>query len=460
MGTALSGVTGIPGVGTALSGVTGIPGVGTALSGVTGLSKNIPGVKSVFGSNNKKTSCAEKSATVAGYYPSTYDRSTIMNKAQLYVDDKLQRIMCKNSENIAPILASVLNNSIADYLKNAPPGSELFDQLKDIYISCIKQYCDQIPYSIRYQMVQKYMLDNPQDFLNAIPVSLDFDEFKNTNDPFANVPFQFELPTGESPPSPPPPVKIDNSKITNVPPMLDTEFDIKKYNGDMFQPIAPLKMIIGTTGYSSKGAYPKVIYEALREIFIDAASDTSNLKDMFEIVDENVNRFARVISGQIEKHDLSKIICMYFLSEDNVVSTVMKESFGVMRWVVSKHTTLTDINKLTGFFMYHSIQHRLNKSLKQSDLLQLFDDYADKFNIQWDKNKWFRSNQHPLLSVLRAKRGEPYLESLMQLAAKPYVPYGIVTYLTGKRGGKPTRKQKQKQKRHKRITRKRKHTYK
>ena len=413
-----------------------------------GLASMIPGL-----SSGKDANCIAVSEKVPGYFPSTYDRTEIINRAQLYVDDKMQRIMCKNADAISPLLVNIVTNSIEQYLKNAPPDSELYTTLKNTYIDCIKEYCDQIPDNMKLRLVQKYMLKIKDSFSNILPISLEFEEFQTSNDPFTNLPFVYE----NEPSQTPPPVLFDSKKALNPPPLLDIQFNQDSYQSDMLQAVAVLKPVIGTVGYSSKGAYLKVVYESLKEIFETACADHSNLKKMYVIIDDAVNRYTRAISSQLEKNDLSNVICMYLLTTNNTVSSIVRESFDTMKWIISKHKTLEDVTKLAGFLVYHSINHRLDPSLQQSDLVSLFTKYASQFGIQWKRNNWFRSNEHPFLAILRAKQGEPYLESIMKNASKAYVPYGIVNYVMGKRGGtrkrKPTRKSGKPKPR--RVTRKR-----
>jgi len=425
--------TAVPGIDMATSNIPGMPNLGPAFAYKPNAGPLVSNPKILqIGPKAKKAkeTCEKKSAVVSDHFPSTYDKNAVFEKAITYAEKKVNGVLCKNSEEIERVLTSVLKYNFYQYLNKE--NAKLVEYAKMTFLSCIKIFCANLTEETKYKMIYKYIFGATNHY-NQVFQELnkgvwDKSVFLKAFPPTDNTPFSYALVSRPAKPSPL--LEINNKRLVNVPKNFEAKFDPVKFQGDNL-----LGQMVGI-GYGATKVFPNVVYENLRDSFAEAASKTETLKEIFGIFDDAVFQTMDIILGQLNRQNIVDTMCRYLILE-SPVSEILGNSTGMVSSVLTHNQKISsqELPHAAMFFLYHTIQHRINPSLKQKDLRSLYESY--------DKVKKPPSNtkmSNAILDILRVKTGDLYLKPLMELANKPFSPYNIFARIFGRGGGLRTRR--------------------
>ena len=394
-----------------------------ALKRVSDLKTNVQDAAKQLTDDSKKAfiskpvrSCTEKNKTVGKHEPSTYNMRQIEKGADVYVGQKINSILCKQKDKLKTLCVDVVLHHLSVYLEDVSPDTILFKKTKDSYISCISKFCETIPDEIAYKMIEKYLFDDKE--LDTVMRQLSQDQY--SFDPYTDIQFTFNSSKTVS----------ELAKSQNIKSGIDStelkyDFNPAKYNtvGPTVQTIlSTVSSLIGFDAtYGATRALPQLVFTHLKEVVHLGIADKTVLTKIFGVFDEVVFRSVDAINNQFAKsvNDIPKIMCRYLISRHSRTSKLIKSSIEQYNQIylmipgdASRKGTI--MQNMMGFFIYHSLRHSIDRSLKISDIHTIYLDYATKVTgIKY--NTW---EKHPLESYFRLKSQLP--KALMDVVGKIY----------------------------------------
>jgi hypothetical protein len=401
----------------------------------------------------KMLDCETKGESVSEDKPSTYDGAKLMRESDLYTGQKINAVLCQHKDTLKPLCVSIVLHHLSKYLEDVSPGSPLFESTKDAYIFCISTFCEQLPEKVAFQMVLKYLFETEKTgFIQMISLNtFKYEEMLKSYEPFAHIDFKFNSSKSVSSLAPPPNIRrgIESSE-------LKYEFDPKTFNdeGKSVQSISAFLTALSgiSLSYGDTRALPRLVFKHLTEIVDVGIKNKETLEKICNLFDETVFRSVDAINNQLVKraNEIPLIMCRYLVSKRSLTTEIIESAIdkyqGTLMFIERAGISPTIMNDMIGFYIYHTLRHKIDPSLRIKDINTIYSDYVAKvINVPF--KTW---ESHPLESVFRRK--PDLFNTLMNVVGKPFSTFVSEHRLFG--GREKRRKSRRFRKRQKKSTRK------
>lgn len=401
----------------------------------------------------KMLDCETKGESVSEDKPSTYDGTKLIRESDLYAGQKINAVLCQHKDTLKPLCVSAVLHHLSKYLEDVSPGSPLFESTKDAYMFCISTFCEQLPEKVAFQMVLKYLFETEKPgFIQMISLNtFKYEDMLKSYEPFKHIDFEFNSSKGVSSLAPPPSIRrgIESSH-------LKYEFDPKTFNdeGKSVQSISAFLTALSgiTLSYGDTKALPRLVFKHLTEMIDVGIKNRETLEKICNLFDETVFRSVDAINNQLVKraNEIPLIMCKYLVSKRSLTTDIIESAIdkyqGTLMFIERAGIPPTVMDNMIGFYIYHTLRHKITPSLRIEDMNTIYSDYIAKVtNIPY--KTW---ESHPLESVFRRK--PDLFNTLMNVVGKPFSKFVSEHRLFG--GREKGRKSRRLRKRQKKSTRK------
>ena len=399
--------------------------------------------------------CEGKNDTVADYKPSTYQMHKLIQQSDNYAGTQINAVLCQHKDTLKQLCSEIVQFHLYDYLKEVPENGPLFNSTKNAYIYCIAKFCEQLPEDVAFKMIYKYMFTTEYNVFSTdlLKPEFEFDTLVEKNEPFSIVNFIFKSDKNVTDVVSPT-VKPYNQ--TPDSPELKYLFDPEKLNGELNIPLfETITSFIESQAkfsltYGGTKALPRIVFTHLKEVTYNSIINQDVIEKIFKIFDETIYRSVDAVNNQfktdIQNANMITVMCKYLISKHSITSKVidsaMKAYNDMYKVVITrkKDTNLDELNKLKGFYVYHTLRHMMDRNLIHTDFEKLYEDYATtilKIPARDDKNMIWKS--HPLRWVFSESLTN-FHTALLGLVGKPFSYKWVSEYPTFKLGGSKTRR--------------------